>query len=60
MAGGGSMFNTSIDLTIDIYCELIGVDKQELLDKCEHIHNMAWGDFTGDQESWQSRMNLYE
>lgn len=58
-AGGFSMFDKSIDLIIDIYCELSNINKETFLEKLNNIKMIAWEGYDCHKQ-FEKHQSTYE
>ena len=58
-AGGLAIFDKTISLTVDIYCELVNINREEFIAKWCDIWTAAWNEYGGDLKSWRGRQDLY-
>jgi hypothetical protein len=63
MAGAGDSVEKSIDLAIDVYCEMTNTDANEFKKEWQHRKLIIWslnGKWLMDNELWKRYMVLYE
>lgn len=63
-AGGFDSYNKSIDLTIQIYCELCNIDEQEYKEKVSYVKSLAWDNYYNnvnkEYNNWETYQKNYE
>ena len=63
MAGAGDSVEKSLDLAIDVYCEMNNINAEEFKKEWQHRKSNVWsldGKWLMDMDLWKRNMELYE
>ncbi|MBR5823811.1 MAG: hypothetical protein IKY67_06680 [Paludibacteraceae bacterium] len=53
-------FDHLVELSIDLYCELSNIDKEQFRNKIKDIKIIAWDNYNGDIKKFMNHQSFYE
>lgn len=58
--GAFEVLDKSIDLTIDLYCEISNIEREKFVKELNEVAHSIWDKYDGDFKNWHNYQKLYE